>query len=184
MSTAADPMTADDLFALPNNGRHRYRLIAGELRTMAPAGSEHGHRAQSLGAILWEFVRKHHLGATFAAETGFLIQRDPDTVLAPDASFVRKERIPTSGLPIGFFPGPPDLAAEIISPSERQSDIDEKVELWLNSGVRLLWLVHPRRRTVTVYRTLTDVKLLTETDTLDGGDVLPGFACRVGEIFE
>jgi Uma2 family endonuclease len=184
MSTAADLMTAEELFALPSDGRHRYRLIAGELRTMAPAGSEHGFFTNSLNYLLNCFVQPRKLGAVFTAETGFVVQRDPDTVLAPDISFVQRDRISALGLPRGFFPEPPDLAVEMVSPSERQSDIDEKVERWLNSGVRLLWLVHPRRRTVTVYRTLTDVKLLTETDTLDGGDVLPGFACRVGEIFE
>jgi Uma2 family endonuclease len=184
MSTASSLMTADQLLHMPQDGTKRYRLIAGELRTMAPAGSEHGEEAMSLGAIIWNFVRAKQLGKVFAAETGFIVQRNPDTVLAPDVAFVRRDRVPAGGSPRGFFPAAPDLAVEVISPHDRQSEIDEKVELWLASGLRLLWLVNPSRREVTAYRSLTDVKVLTEEDTLDGCDVLPGFTCPVAEIFE
>jgi Uma2 family endonuclease len=184
MSAATELMTADELFLMPHDGTKRYRLIAGELRTMSPAGSQHGFVANNVALLLTAFVKSRRLGTVFAAETGFVVQRHPDTVLAPDVSFVQRDRLPAEGPPPGFFPGPPDLAVEVISPSERQNEIDEKVELWLNSGLPLLWLVHPRRRTVTVYRSLPEVTLLTESDTLDGGDVLPGFTCRVAEIFE
>jgi Uma2 family endonuclease len=184
MSTASSLMTADELLQMPHDGTKRYRLIAGELRTMSPAGSQHGFVANNLNHFLNAFVRPRRLGAIFAAETGFLVQRDPDTVLAPDVSFVQRDRIPADGPPRGFFPAAPDLAVEVISPHDRQSEVDEKVELWMASGLPLLWLVNPRRREVTVYRSLTDVKLLTEKDTLDGSDVLPGFTCSVAGIFE
>jgi Uma2 family endonuclease len=184
MSAATELVTAEELFLMPHDGTKRYRLIAGELRTMSPAGSQHGFVTDNVSHLLNCFIRPRRLGKVFAAETGFVVQRNPDTVLAPDVSFVQRDRLPADGPPPGFFPGPPDLAVEVISPSERQNEIDEKVELWLNSGLPLLWLMHPRRRTVTVYRSLPDVTLLTEMDTLDGGDVLPEFTCRVAEIFE
>lgn len=129
MSTATHRMTADELFLLPHDGTKRYRLIAGELRTMSPAGSQHGFVADNVAHYLNCFIRPRRLGKIFAAGTGFVVQRNPDTVLASDVSFVLRDHIPAGGPPREFFPGPPDLAVEVISPSDRQDEIDEKVEV-------------------------------------------------------
>ncbi|HEX2972346.1 MAG TPA: Uma2 family endonuclease, partial [Tepidisphaeraceae bacterium] len=103
MTTAQRLMTAEDLWNLPDHGGHR-ELVRGELREMAPAGSQHGAVIINLAAPLAQFVKANHLGIVFAAETGFIIARQPDTVRGPDIAFVAKERIPASGLPRNFFP--------------------------------------------------------------------------------
>ncbi len=175
-------MTADELWALHDNGM-RHELVEGELRTMSPAGGPHGYITVELTEPLARFVREHDLGVVFGAETGFRIARDPDTVRAPDIAFVRRDRIPATGIPEGFWPGAPDLAVEVVSPSDTADEIDEKVHQWLTSGTRLVWVVKPRRKTITVYRTPTTPVVLTDTDTLDGEDVVPGFHLRVGDLF-
>jgi Uma2 family endonuclease len=116
------------------------------------------------------------------AETGFQIADNPDTVRAPDVAFVRAERIPTGGVK-GFFQGPPDIAIEVVAPSDRPSEITEKSLDWLQAGCLLVWVVDPETRTVSVYQSHGEITLLNETDTLTGGDVLPGFAVKVAEVF-
>lgn len=177
-------MTADDLLRMSDDGKQRYELVAGELRTMSPASSEHGFLSGHLTYLLANFVTPRKLGLIVGAETGFIVRQNPDTVRAPDTGFVSNERLKKFGRPKrGFFPTGPDLAVEVLSPDERQDDIDEKLEDWFAGGVRLVWYVNPRRKTVTVYRSLQDIRILTERDTLDGEDVIPGFSCGVAEIF-
>ncbi|HEX8068854.1 MAG TPA: Uma2 family endonuclease [Pyrinomonadaceae bacterium] len=183
MSTTTQLTTADELLKLPR-GSFRYELVKGELITMSPAGSEHGAVIMNLAAPLAQHIKAHKLGVTFGAETGFKLASDPDTVLAPDISFVRRERVPAEGLPQSYWPGGPDLAVEVLSPGDRQAKVKAKVAAWLASGARAVWVVSPRLRNVTVYRSLTDVAVRTENDELDGGDVVPGFRCRVAEIFD
>jgi Uma2 family endonuclease len=96
---------------------------------------------------------------------------------------VRRERIPEAGIPRGFWPGAPDLAVEVVSPGDTYTEVEEKVHDWLNAGTRMVLVLNPRTRTVAVYTSHTDVVRLTESDTLDGGDVLPRFTCRVAELF-
>jgi Uma2 family endonuclease len=182
MSTTHTLTTADELFLMPDDG-FRYELVKGELRRMPPAGSEHGAVSINIGLVIAQFVKTHGLGVVFGAETGFKITSDPDTVRAPDLAFIRRERIPAGGLPRGFWPGAPDLAVEVISPGDTYTEVEEKVNDWLNAGSRMVLVLNPRTRTVTVYASLTDVVRLTESDTLDGGEVLPGFTCRVAELF-
>jgi Uma2 family endonuclease len=182
MSTTSTLVTADELFKLPDDG-FRYELVRGEIRRMPPAGSEHGAVIMHLGGPLYQFVKGHDLGVVFGAETGFKIASDPDTVRAPDLAFVRRERIPEGGIPKQFWPGAPDLAVEVISPSDTYTEVEEKVNDWLAAGTRLVLVLNPRTRTATVYTSLTDVMRLTESDVLDGGAVLPGFTCRVAELF-
>jgi Uma2 family endonuclease len=119
----------------------------------------------------------------YAAETGFLLEQDPDTVRAPDVAFVRRERIQKAGTVEGYWIGAPDLAVEVLSPSDTVRRIEGKVAEWLESGSRLVWVVSPKMHTVTVYRSLTEIVVLTEKDTLDGGDVVPGFQIPIAEIF-
>lgn len=135
-----------------------------------------------LGIMLGHFIRQNKLGRAFLAETGFKIATNPDTVLAPDIAFVRRERISQDGLPSGYFPGAPDLAVEVVSPNDRVYEVDDKVERWLEAGAQAVWIVNPKRRTIEI-RTSGGSTLLGENDELDGGAVVPGFSCRVADIF-
>ena len=182
MSPTHTLVTADELFMMPDDG-FRYELVKGELRRMPPAGSEHGAVIMNIGTPLDQFVKAHGLGVVFGAEMGFKIASDPDTVRAPDLAFIRRERIPPGGLPRGFWPGAPDLAVEVISPGDTYTEVEEKVNDWLSAGTRMVLVLNPRTRMVTVYTSPTDVVRLTESDTLDGGEVLPGFTCRMAALF-
>jgi Uma2 family endonuclease len=116
------------------------------------------------------------------AETGFQISRDPDTVRAPDVAFVRAERLPAAE-PLGFFPGAPDLAVEVLSPSDRAGEVLAKVQDWLEAGCRAVWVVDPHTQTISDYRSRSEVVVFSGADTLTGGTVLPGFSVSLPEIF-
>jgi Uma2 family endonuclease len=182
MSTTTQLVTADELFAMPKDG-FRYELVKGELRKMSPAGCEHGAVIFNLSGLLAQHIKAHKLGQGFGADTGFKIFSNPDTVRAPDIAFVRRERIPEAGVPKNFWDIAPDLAVEVVSPGDTFNEVDEKVEDWLAAGVRAVWIVNPKGRTVTVYRSPKQVAILTERDELDGGEVVPGFRCPVSELF-
>ncbi len=175
-------MTADELLSLPDDG-YRYELVRGELRKMAPAGSEHGKLSVKITLSLGNYVVAHNLGEVYAAETGFLIGSDPDHVRAPDMAFVRRERVDAAGYVPGYWPGPPDLAVEVISPNDRYTEVAEKVADWLAAGVQLVILVDPRRRTVTCHAPGQAPVTLTDQDILDGGAVIPGWQIPVSDIF-
>lgn len=183
MSTATTKlMTAEELFRMPDDG-FRYELVRGELKRMSPTGDEHGRVTMELAGPLHQHVKRNNLGKVYAAETGFKLESDPDTVRAPDIAFVRLERIKEEPRVKSYRFGAPDLAVEVTSPSDRVSEVEEKVKEWLEAGAAMVWLVSPKLKTVTVYRSLTDIATLTEKDTLDGGDVVPGFQIPVAEIF-
>lgn len=183
MSTEVQLMTADELLAMPDDG-FVYELIKGELiKVSPPPGYEHGIVAMNIAGPLYEYIKKKNLGKVCAAETGFLLEQNPDTVRAADAAFVRRERVDQAGPVKGYWIGAPDLAVEVVSPSDTIRRVEGKVAQWLEAGTRLLWVVSPRLRTVTVYRSRTDIEILTEKDTLDGGEVVPGFQVEVAEIF-
>ncbi len=173
--------TAAQLLNAPELGR--CELVRGELTMMSPAGFEHGCIAANIAALLRNSPGSRVLGVVTGAETGFQIAHDPDTVRAPDVAFVRTERVPAT-LPRGFFDGPPDLAVEVLSPGDRASEVSAKIQDWLDAGCRLVWVVDPQTRTVTVYRSRSEIVVLTAGDTLLVGDLLPGFSVPVGEIFE
>ncbi len=182
MSTAAKIMTADQLLHLPDDG-YRYALVEGELQKMSPAGSAHGFIVGNFSVILGHHILQNRLGLIAGAETGFLISREPDTVLAPDVAFLRQERIDVIGCPSAFFPEAPALVVEVASPGDTIEEVDTKIRRWLDAGVELAWVVHPGARTVTVYRSLEDIQVLTEKDTLSGESVVPGFECKVADLF-
>ena len=120
----------------------------------------------------------------YAAETGFRIARDPDTVRAPDVSFVQQEVIEKLGEPDeAYWPGAPDLVVEVISPGDIYTEVEEKISDWLEAGTRMVIVINPRKRMVKVYRSLNEVRLLTENDTLDGEDVVPGWQMAVKDLF-
>lgn len=175
-------MTAEELFWMPDD-HMRHELVQGVLTTMPPTGFEHGAVTMNVSSPIHRHVQENNLGIVCGAETGFIVTKEPDTVLAPDVSFVSHERVAQFGRTKKFFPAAPDLAVEVLSPGDRVGEVDEKVEAWLNAGARLVWIINPKRRTITVYRSLTDIVLLTENDELDGYDVVPGFRCKVAEVF-
>jgi Uma2 family endonuclease len=150
---------------------------------MSPAGSEHGAVIMNLAAPLAQHVKKNNLGVVFGAETGFKIEENPDTVRAPDITFISQKNIPESGIPKGYWRGAPDLAVEVLSPGDTAYEVEEKVEEWLTAGARLVWTVNPKRKSVTVHRTLREALTLSVNDELSGEDVVTGFCCRVSEIF-
>lgn len=182
MTVSEKVVTADELLALPDDGQ-RHELVRGRLRTMTPAGARHGQIALTLGGILRKHIVDNDLGVVVAAETGFRLESDPDTVRAPDAAFVSQTRIPEGGVPDGFWPGAPDLAGEVVSPGDSSEEVQAKVTDYLAAGTRLVWVVHPKTRTVTEYRSLDEVRVLREEDTLDGADVVPGFSVAVRDLF-
>jgi Uma2 family endonuclease len=177
------PVTADELLAWPDDGL-RHELIKGELTTMAPAGSEHGIVALRIGRLLGNFVEEQGLGETFGAETGFKIATNPDTVRAPDAAFVSRERFDWVGPTRKFWPGAPDLAVEVVSPDDAYAQVQAKARDWLEAGTRMVVVADPRKRRVTVYRSPSDIRVLTEQEVLDGGDVVPGWQVSVAAIFK
>jgi Uma2 family endonuclease len=182
MTTTLQRSTANELFEMPDDG-FRYELVKGELRKMSPSGSEHGAIIVNITVLLGQYVKANKPGICFGAETGFKIGSDPDTVRAPDVAFVRSDRIPERGIPKKFWQGAPDLAVEVLSPGDMYSEVEEKVEQWLDAGARAVWVVNPRRRSVSIFRPMTDVTRLSDSDELEGGDVVTGFRCKVSEIF-
>lgn len=181
MSTAIQLMTADDLWNLPTD-HMRHELVRGELRTMAPAGFDHGAIGISLATELAHFVKKQHLGTVVGPDTGFIIARDPDTVRAPDVAFVRRDRVPTPR-PIKFWLGAPDLAVEVVSPGDTVFEVDEKVHEWLDAGTEEVIVVNPRQKTVKVFRKGQTAVVLGVSDTLESLSAVPGFCCAVADIF-
>jgi Uma2 family endonuclease len=174
-------MTAEQLASMPDRGR--CELIKGELVMMALASHGHGRIAINIAMLLANHVKQQKLGVVYAAETGFIIARNPDTVRAPDVAFVHRDRV-IIGDGRGYFPGPPDLAVEVISPSDKPADVQDKADEWLVVGVQAVWIVWPHTRSVTVHQSGRRPLIFHEGDALDGADVVPGFRCDIAEIFE
>lgn len=175
-------VTAEELLAMPDDGLRR-ELIDGEVLVTPPPGEEHGVVAARMLIKLGSHVLAHNLGIVHAAETGFRIGSDPDTVLAPDAAFVSRERVERAAVGKGYRAGAPDLAVEVVSPSDSFVDVEAKVARWLEAGCRMVIVINPARRAATVYRSRDEIALLTESDVLDGGDVVPGWSLPLRELF-
>ena len=181
MSTIEQTITtAAQLLQTPGLGR--CELVRGELIEMSPTGYEHGRLAAEIAGILRDFVKPRRLGAIAGAETGFYIERNPATVRAPDVGFIRSDRLPSKKLR-SFFEGPPDLAVEILSPSDRASEVIAKVQDWLHAGCKVVWVVDPVTETIPVHESKDRIFELTKSDSLSGGEILPGFSLSVRDIF-
>lgn len=175
--TVTSLMSADELLRLPDDG-YRYELVRGELRKMSPAGTRHSVIGAEILASLSAYVKANRLGKVTGADGGFLVARNPDTVLAPDVGFIRGERAVITDR---FFDGPPDLAIEVISPSDTYTEVEEKTQEWLGAGTRAVVVVNPRRNTVKVHRPAGSEDL---TDVLAVDDVVPGWRMPFSEIFD
>lgn len=176
-------VTADDLFRMPDDG-YWYELVRGRLIKMSPPGALHGVVGIRLQAALYQFVEAQRLGVVLPQDTGFKLASNPDTVRAPDAAFVRRDCIPSTGIPEGYWPGAPDLAVEVRSPNDRRSELWEKADEYLQHGTRLVWVIDPSKCDVVVFRPGVPPVTLASDDELDGDDVVPGFRFRVSRLFE
>lgn len=173
-------MTADELLHTHLPDKH-VELVRGVLVVRAPAGYRHGAVSATLTKLLANHVDDRRLGRVLAAETGFKLAADPDTVRAPDVAFVSRERLPDPDQ-LGYPALAPDLVVEVLSPGDRPGETLAKVGDWLNAGARLVWVVDPGRRVARVYRQDGSVTLLSESEALNGEDVVPGFACPLASV--
>jgi Uma2 family endonuclease len=179
-TTTKRAATEEDLLAMPKDGQ-KYELVDGEIR-VSPAGDRHSYVGAQLVALLVAFVKKHRLGYVMGADAGFRLPSK--NVRSPDASFVASGRFPRDEVPDDFGSLAPDLAVEVLSPGDRPRYVLDKVGEYLEAGVRLVWVIDPRKGTATVYRSLSDVRKLGAEDSFDGEDVLPGFRCRLRDILD
>ncbi len=181
-SVVHHPRTAHELWQLPDTGVRR-ELVRGEVIETLPPGGQHGAIAVIL-AMLLRLWTKRTSGGYVGVEAGYTLALDPDTVRRPDVSYVRAERIPPTGIPEGFWAPAPDLAVEVVSPSETADEVREKVRDFLHAGTPLVWTIYPRTREIIVHTPDGMARTYGFSDTLTYSDVLPGFICSVAELFE
>jgi Uma2 family endonuclease len=179
---ARGPMTAEafEIFAADNG---RCELIEGKVNMMSPAGSEHGYIANEIAFLLTLYVREHKLGRVYAAETGFILTGSPNTVRAPDVAYISKARLPEGRESRGFGKTIPDLVVEVISPSDRKNEFEEKTRAWLNAGVHCVLNVHPKERIATVHRPQHDAEEFQTDEVIDLGDIVDGWKPPVRSFF-
>ena len=174
--------TAELLANMPDDG-NRYELVGGVLRMMSPAGGRHGRIAVGISILLGIHVKENDLGATFAAETGFKIATDPDTVGAPDAAFVTRAKIDSLEDDSGYLPFAPDLAVEVVSPSDSFASVEEKAFDWIDARTQLVLVVVPESRSVHAYRSRKNISVHAEGEIVDADDAVAGWKLEVSKIF-
>lgn len=175
-------MTAEELLRMPDDN-FTHELVNGELRTKSFAGHQHGKITAIFAWRLAQHVEAEKLGGVYAAGTGFLLWSDPDTVRAPDVAFISRARVEAAGKVEGYWHGAPDLAVEVVSPNDTFTEIEEKALAWLEAGTRAVLVINPRKRAVTVTRSLRDITILTHKDLLQLEDLLPGCSLQVRDLF-
>ena len=180
MTTKQKLITADELLLMPRDGS-RYELIRGVLVEKMPPGYSHGVVVSRIDYALAHYAESHDYGATGSGEPGYRLDRDPDTVRAPDISWIAPDRVPV-GLR-GYPEFAPDLAVEVKSPSNSNPEIAAKAAMWLSYGSREVWVADPESTSITVHRPGAIPETLGEDETLDGGDLLPGFTTPVWRLF-
>ena len=178
---SATVVTADELLELYLPDK-QVELVRGRLLVREPPGYRHGLVAFAIATRIAEFARLNGLGVVVAAETGFKLFSNPDTVRAADAAFIRRDRAPDPPPP-GYPALAPDLVVEVLSPNDRAGEVLSKVGDWLSAGSRLAWVIDPGRRRAVAYRADGSVSLLAEHEALNGEDVLPGFSCSLAEVW-
>ena len=182
-TTSTALMTAEELMKLPDDG-FRYELINGELKKMPPPGHPHGRIAFRLSVFLGQFILDRGLGEGFATDTGFKLTSNPDTVLAPDLAFITNERFGEGKDTEGYWRGAPELAVEVLSPSDRPGKVNKKILQWFSFGTQQVWVVDPKHSTVAVYRSESDITTFSGSDYLEAQDLLPGFRISLERIFK
>lgn len=176
------PFTVDELMHLPDDG-YQHEIVHGELVNMPPAGEEHGDISQAINHRLLNWEEGRNRGKVTVPDTGFVVTSDSRNVYMPDVAYIRLERLPPDRDRTKFIGTHPDVAVEIVSPSDRVIEVVRKVRTYLDAGVSMVLLVDPQSRSIDVHSPDRAVITLTDDDEFDGGDVLPGFSFRVGDIF-
>jgi Uma2 family endonuclease len=174
----------DAEFMALNRDGHRYEIVNGELIDMGNSGAKHGYVCSILMILLGGYVRLHKLGAMFDSSTAFKMKSGNKR--SPDISFIAKERLQgLDDIPDGFLEGAPDLAVEILSPSNTVEEINQKIIEYFDNGSRLVWVINPKQNYVLVYRNGQEPdRLVKSNDSLDGEEIVPGFNLPVVELFQ
>ena len=181
MTTKQKLVTAEELLRLPTGEGRRYELIRGVLVDKMPPGQKHGEVVARISSILTNYADENDFGVTAAGDPGYLLERDPDTVRAPDVVWIAPGRVPEGTQ--GYPELAPDLAVEVKSPGNSNPEMASKAAMWLSYGSRQVWVADPERTTLTIHRPGTLPITLSEDDDLDGGELLPGFTTPVWRLF-
>lgn len=180
---ATKPLTAEEFLLTPEpQDGMKYELVRGELEAMPSPGLRHGEVQGNTFMVVKLFLKETRLGRVFT-ESGAITERNPDTVRGPDVSYYSKENLPLDKEVVGYHDQPPDLCVEIISPSNSMRKLKDKAKEYLFAGVRLVWIIDPDDKTVTVITDPLESRTLETGATLDGGTVLSGFSCKVAVLF-
>lgn len=177
-------VTAEDLWRM-GTGDVRRELVDGEVIEMAPTGGVHGKITRKASQRMGEHVDAHGGGEVVVGDVGFVLDLagDPERVRAPDVAFIATARLAEGRLPAGFIRGAPDLAVEVLSPSDSSVDVQQEVLDWLEGGARLVWVIAPQAGSATVYRPDGWARLGSEPEAVDGENVLPGLGISLGDLF-
>jgi Uma2 family endonuclease len=182
MSTAARTITTAEELLAASSSLGRCELVRGELRILSPAGGKHGRITGRLHSLMGYYVMTHGLGEVHSAETGFILERKPDTVRAPDIAFISKARAAQADTK-GFIPIAPDLVVETLSPDDRASEVSAKIQWWLEHGVREAWVVDGHNQSVTVHRPDGAIRRYGLDETIEGGEVIPSLNLPLRDLF-
>jgi Uma2 family endonuclease len=174
-------LTAQDLWNMGDDGE-RYELIRGELVEVTPPNATHGRILITIARLIDNYVHEHRLGRLYGGDVGVIVERELQTVLGPDFCYFVADRVPVVE-PV-YFQTPPDLTIEIVSPRNAAREIERKIGMYLNFGVRQVWIVYPSKRQVVVHSPTESPRTLHADDELTGGDILPGLTIPVSSIFD
>lgn len=177
-------LTADEFLHLCEQRIIKGELVKGVVQETVPAGGEHSEVAAALAMAFGNHVRPRRLGRISTSDAGVWLERNPDTVREPDVAFISAEKLPLDVKVRGFYEVVPDLVVEIVSPNDSPGYIAQRVSMWHSFGVALVWAVYPVARTVAAHPLEGPAIIYTESDTLDGGAVLPEFQCAVPDILD
>jgi Uma2 family endonuclease len=183
MATVAQkPITAEEFFLMPGDPNGHQELVRGEVITMCRPGFRHGLIQGRVYQKLNDFASAHHLGRV-TVDSGLITERGPDSVRGPDVAYWSFERLPADQEPVGYPDVAADLCVEILSPNDRPGETKRKIREYFARGVRMVWVIDPEDRAVRVHRSPDEAQMPYESATLGGDDVLPGFTCRVADLF-
>lgn len=174
-------LTAEEFFLLPDDG-NQHELVRGKVVTMPPPGFLHGVVQFRAGRILDDYARTQPRGI-ITMESGVITERDPDSVRGPDVAYWDVARDRPEDHTVGYLDQAPLLCVEVLSPGNKRQELEDKLLEYFGRGVKMVWIISPEDRTVTVYRQPDQGRVFHHNASLDGEDVLPGFACKVAEFF-